>query len=80
MMFMMVFGCWKYLNAVVETYNVYIIWVPGHNTIQGNCRLDELARSSRTIEPSDEFFSTGVPLRTCELLIDEACSMRLLES
>ena len=61
----------KHLHRVAKSYNVHIVWVPGHNDVPGSCRADELARRGTTIELSGEFFNIGVRLWTCKLMIDD---------
>ena len=53
-------------------HEVCITWVPGHRDIPGNCRANDLARRGTTIELSDEFFTLGIILSTCKLIIGNA--------
>ena len=66
------YDCCRCLNEMANRYDVCITWVPGHRDIAGNCRADDLARKSTTIELSDEFSTLGIPLGTCRLIIDNA--------
>ncbi|KAM8702605.1 hypothetical protein ACLKA7_001941 [Drosophila subpalustris] len=54
---------------MAEHFDVYLIWVPGHQDIPGNCIADELARrdTSSILLPDKEDFS--MPRATCKLLL-----------
>jgi len=40
--------CRRSLHEMAEQYDIYLIWVPGHRNIEGNCAADELARQGTT--------------------------------
>ena len=68
----MVYDCRRCLNEMANRYDDCITWVPEHRDSHGNYGVDELARSGTIIELSDEFSTLGIPLSTCELIIDNA--------
>ncbi|XP_070854745.1 uncharacterized protein [Drosophila suzukii] len=41
--------CRKSLHEMALQFKIYLIWVPGHRNITGNCIADELARHGTTV-------------------------------
>ncbi|KAL7725318.1 hypothetical protein ACLKA6_012647 [Drosophila palustris] len=54
---------------MAELFDICLVWVPGHQDIQGNCIADELARrgTTDTLLPDKEDIS--MPLATCKLML-----------
>lgn len=52
-------------NGLSNRFGVGVKWVSGYGGIVGNCRADGLTRLNTTIQPSDVFATTGIPLGTC---------------
>ena len=50
---------------------ITLIWVPGHQDIEGNCIADELARKGTTIEVLQETDTIGMPIAACRLFIKQ---------
>ena len=42
--------CRRSLNEMGKHYKITLIWVPGHQEIEGTCIADELAGKGTTIE------------------------------
>ncbi|XP_070854154.1 uncharacterized protein [Drosophila suzukii] len=42
-------NCRKSLHEMALQFKIYLIWVPGHRNITGNCIADELARHGTTV-------------------------------
>ena len=63
--------CDRSLNEMAKHYKITLIWVPGHQNIEGNCITDELARKGTTIEILQEKDTIGMPIATCRLFIKQ---------
>ncbi|KAL7723990.1 hypothetical protein ACLKA6_001959 [Drosophila palustris] len=61
--------CRRSLHEMAELFDICLVWVPGHQDIQGNCIADELARrgTTDTLLPDKEDIS--MPLATCKLML-----------
>ncbi|KAL7726270.1 hypothetical protein ACLKA6_008450 [Drosophila palustris] len=61
--------CRRSLHEMAELFDICLVWVPGHQDIQGNCIADELARRGTTdiLLPDKEDIS--MPLATCKLML-----------
>ncbi|KAL7725151.1 hypothetical protein ACLKA6_018676 [Drosophila palustris] len=57
------------LHEMAELFDIRLVWVPGHQDIQGNCIADESARrgTTDTLLPNKEDIS--MPLATCKLML-----------
>ena len=62
--------CHRSLNEMAKHYKISLIWVSGHQDIEGNCIADELARKGTIIEIHQEK-DTIIPIGTCRLLINQ---------
>ena len=52
-------------------YKITLLWVRGHQHIEGNCIADELASKGTTIEILQEKDTIGMPLTTCRPFIKQ---------
>ena len=61
--------CRRSIHEMAELFDICLVWVPGHQDIQGNCIADELARrgTTDTLLPDKEGIS--MPLATCKLML-----------
>ena len=63
--------CRESLNEIAKHFIIKLQWIPGHQSIEGNCKADELARNGTTIDilPEKEMF--GNPMATCKVNIKQ---------
>ena len=59
--------CRRSLNEMVKHYKITLIWVPGHQDIEGNCIADELASKGTSVEILLGKDTIGMLLATCRL-------------
>ena len=69
--------CRRSLNEMAKHYKITLLWVPGHQDIEGNCVADELARKGTTIEILQEKDRIAMPLAT---KMKECYQLRNLET
>ncbi|XP_070854170.1 uncharacterized protein [Drosophila suzukii] len=57
-------NCRKSLHEMALQFKIYLIWVPGHRNITGNCIADELARHGTTVPLLPDKENIGMPMAT----------------
>ncbi|XP_070855359.1 uncharacterized protein [Drosophila suzukii] len=62
-------SCRKSLHEMALQFKIYLIWVPGHRNITGNCIADELAGHGTTVPLLPDKENIGMPMATCKLNI-----------
>ncbi|XP_043070264.1 uncharacterized protein LOC122322381 [Drosophila grimshawi] len=61
--------CRKSLHEMAKQHVISLIWVPGHQDIEGNCKADELARKGTILPLLADKEGISMPLATCKLNI-----------
>ncbi|XP_043072259.1 uncharacterized protein LOC122322860 [Drosophila grimshawi] len=72
-------SCRKSLHEMAKQHVISLIWVPGHQDIEGNCKADELARKGTILPLLTDKEGISMPLATCKHNIREEHRRRSCE-